>query len=469
MIEYQVELRENHKENVTEAVRKTTLKDMDNFTNLFIQYGENTRREERRTLNLLDEMHSRSSAGIEIKDLVDTRNIKHPPKSTLIRGQAGIGKTTLLRKIAVDWAANILWVSRFLYIYLFPLRLWNSFQGKLSCYDLLMKYHQPEVKDDDKEQVWKHITEHPDKVLLLFDGVDEYHALTKEAVHPIHDTRTTCTFPVLLYNLKKKNILKEASVIFTSRPWAPALDALESFDRNILITGFTEQQIDQFVQQYFKDDPDTMSFAMKYLNEKKDVKSYCYIPIFLSMTCVCLKSIRENAERSASNWESSPQTMAQLMTILLAFFIKEHHPLHKERNVNPLTLFGTLKENIWSLAKVAAWGMKSTPPKLSFTKAEVKKCTGLDITLDDLALGLLTLTLGIPHPIFRTTEEILSYIHLIFMEYLFALYLVFCEWEEIEALFEEESFSQYSVVVVFLAGLLEDPALQQILQVMISK
>ena len=43
---------------------------------------------------------------------------------------------------------------------------------------------------------------------------------------------------------------------------------------------------------------------------------------------------------------------------------------------------------------------------------------------------------------------------------LFSVYLVFCPWEGVEALFQAQSFTQYSMVEMFLAGLLEDSALQ---------
>ena len=112
----------------------------------------------------------------------------------LVAGRPGIGKTMFSTKILRNWASDNLFSDAqkspvdFKVAFLIKLRRFNSKQDeKVSPRELLS--HSEYSTEDLTEEVWKYILQNPNKVLVIFDGFDEYSGKTKidNDSHPYRD------------------------------------------------------------------------------------------------------------------------------------------------------------------------------------------------------------------------------------------------------------------------------------------
>ena len=154
--------------------------------------------------------------------------------------------------------------------------------------------------------------------------------------------------------------------------------------------------------------------------------------------------------------------MTQLMTLILIFFTLDHHTdlKDKRRPHKPSEVIPPYKEGFLALTKLAAWGMESTPVRLTFSEEDIES-EGIEITQKELDFGLLTSIKEQEHPIFGTSEEHWQFMHLVIQEYLAGIHWLSYPWSKIEALLANMKHGQYDMLVMFFFGLLVDDALHK--------
>ena len=442
---------------------------MDAYIQLPLQVGDFDRRESREAYNKLHlESEWEEALDIELANLFDVRADTKKPRTVLIKGRAGIGKSTLLRKIVHDWAAQLLWKEKFQHIFRFPLKFFNSLPEShlLSCHDLLMRHHGPNMSQEQKAEVWKDISQHPDKNLILFDGLDEYRGLdnkTSGDIPKVYDNNMAVSLPVLLCNLQNHNLLTGACVAFSSRPKAAALECFSKFDRRVEIKGFNEKQIRQHIRRVCGRDVKKAEEIIAFLDAHSDLKSHCYIPGLCAFIVYCISLILDGSfTEQSSEWYTCPKTITQIMTLIVINFVRHHHNKYKYiKGVNPKDMLAALRGSFQKLARIAAWGMTSSPVRLTFTTEDIKKATDEDLCSEDLQFGLLTATQVPSNLLFDSLSDNWSYIHLLFQEYFAACHLVGQPLEEVLDLLAGQSHSQHDMLRMFHTGVLLDQTLQE--------
>ena len=185
-------------------------------------------------------------------------------RKILVVGRPGIGKTMFCKKILRNWARNDLFndVQKsqmdFKLAFLIRFRKFNSPNGNLtlSLRKLLdeSEYSELPLSDD----VWHYIIENPAKVLLIFDGFDEYSGKTK-----INDDDISVSNVVEdsmpLHSLYKKilagKILPGATVLTTIRPTAVSFfEPPIAFERIVEILDFTSAKEEEDLDNFTKGD-----------------------------------------------------------------------------------------------------------------------------------------------------------------------------------------------------------------------
>ena len=197
----------------------------------------------------------------------DMTNYSSPKKVIIIEGAPGIGKTTLAYKLCRDWANKTLLTEFWLVLYI-PLRV--PFIRVAESADDLFQYFGEHCSEADIHLIKQGQGR---GVLLILDGWDEL--------------QMSCRLPNSFFpRFINGKFLPESSIIITSRPGAVA-----PFIRNrvanrfVEILGFTEDQVSQYIQLYFKDHEGAAEKLSEDLQAYPNVASTCYVAINLTILC----------------------------------------------------------------------------------------------------------------------------------------------------------------------------------------
>ena len=157
------------------------------------------------------------------------------PRTILIEGDPGMGKTTYCQKLAYDWATKKdEWDPSFPEIDVLLLLKCNDIQSNI--WEAIDDQILPEeMEDQAKECFFKFIRENQSKVLLVLDGLDE--------VDPSNLK--------VLSSLIQGKELSGCYIVVTSRHEAGS-KVRRYFDTLWEIEGFTKKDAESFILKYFK-------------------------------------------------------------------------------------------------------------------------------------------------------------------------------------------------------------------------
>ena len=226
--------------------------------------------------------------------------LNHENKNILIVGRPGIGKTLCCTKILRDWASNKVFHKtpddkiHFDAAFFVKFRLFNA-ATDLSLRELLTRStYSPRNKLD--EEVWNYILENPQKVLLIFDGIDEFKDNSKigtENKKPQFKNSVDEKMPLsaLYAKLTTGILLNGAAVLTTTRP--TALSCIESipFDKIFEILGFSSEQVEEYVTKFAEEDKEAGEIVRRHITSNINILTLCYIPASCFIICSSQKQV----------------------------------------------------------------------------------------------------------------------------------------------------------------------------------
>ena len=400
-------------------------------------------------LRVFPKPKSNQSEYVPWQDIIDGNN-----KRILLVGRPGIGKTILSTKLLRGSAFNEFTHQNFDAAFLVKFRHYNSRGEDLDLRKLLSCSET--VSQDLDDEVWNYIITNPTKVLLIFDGIDEFNARSaisnddsrfndsEEEQMPLH---------CLYKKIASGKLLKGATVITTSRPTASSCVRQLRFDKVLEILGFTSEEIEDYVTRFTKEDqnPETEKKAIwQHISTNISLFALCYVPVNCFIICSCLSWLR-------SCGKSLPTKLTKIYSTALKIFYFRHNDNYRmseeARDQLFLKPFHELptdcKKEFQKLGKLAFDGIKEG--RLLFTSEEVEG-------LEDC--GLLHRLPDLPSQEGLDEDKAqYCFIHLTFQEFLAARHVVDTKTEAqaLEEFIDDHiNEGSWQLVVQFVAGLLVD-------------
>ena len=355
----------------------------------------------------------------EIFTSATDRNKETNPKSVLVTGKAGIGKTLFCQKLIRDWADGELFKSQtnaqvpdFKFAYLLTFRQLNLLEDDpVTLRDIL---NHSSVLDDHSninDSLFEYIVDHSEEVLIIIDGYDEcsqqdFIASDLDDRYP-NNAKVAMPVAALCAKLIKGKILRGSVVMITSRP--DESDKMRGgifFDRYVDITGFSEQQVKEYIEKYFKENETMKNTVIDHITKNDNLVSFAHIPVLCFLMCSYFECILNES----MNAGALPVKTSDLYFEVVNMFLRQHDKkkgIPPEITLNKLSLLAAqfLLEKRFLFVEV---DMKM------FTSAEVENLR---------ASGLLHC--GPPfRKSFSETTKYFCFTHLTLQEYLAARWFV---------------------------------------------
>ena len=375
--------------------------------------------------NSIDEyMHSNSVSLISLDNLFVTNDV-YPPKSVIVQGAPGIGKSTFAWKFCRKWAKGKL-SNKIDLVVLLRMREKRVREAK-TLVDLFYALDR-KLSQSVAEEV---ISRSGKGVLLLFEGLDELPSslLSEES---------------FLLEILQGISLPELTILVTSRPWA-VQGLLERCDdqisRQIEILGFTKDDISRYVSCAFE--TEERKDFMQYLYTHPQLETIMYIPLNAAFVVQIYKEFKRSNQ-------AIPHTLTQLYTSLIKGFVYRYMiTIPDFSNVSSADLkslpepFSTIFQQVCQLAFMS---FTKLTVQVSFTDEEAAVSGCLD------SLGLMQSC--VDHSVEGDTSVVHSFLHFTIQEYLAAYHLSLQPQENQKLFFETHaSDPKFSVLLGFLIGL----------------
>ncbi|XP_044179383.1 NACHT, LRR and PYD domains-containing protein 14-like [Acropora millepora] len=311
------------------------------------------------------------------EDIIDKKHA-----NVLVVGRPGIGKTSLSTKMLRLWATDQAFnedhheKSHFNIVFHVKFRRFND-NAELSLHELLARAETVQRLDDS---VLKFVQNEPTKVLLIFDGLDEYSR--KEDINAQADDSTyknnveeKMPLSVLYNKLAAGKLLRGASILTTTRPKAVEYVKHLTFQRTVEILGFTSTNVEDYVQKFSQDFTGAKEKIWEHIKSNANLFSLCYIPVNCFLICHCLLQLFLSG---SSQHLPTKITDIYQMTVKMVFFkhnrenlsLEELEKLKKTHMYEPFENFPEeLQKLFYRLGEIAFKGIKEG--RLLFESSEV--------------------------------------------------------------------------------------------------
>ena len=363
--------------------------------------------------------------------------------SVLVEGAPGVGKTTFVLELCKQWARGEI-LQEWGVVVIIKLRDQRTRTAQ-TINDLL--YH-PDPKL--RQAVTELVEQDGEGMLLILDGYDELTTKQRESGSVIQW-------------LMSRELLCRVTLMVTSRPLATRTlhpKFQRSIDQHIEVLGFTDKNIEEYINSACGDNPELVEDFKDYLSSFPFSSSLMFNP----QQCAIVTDLYR------SHWQCgdkgfAPKTLTELYTGLVHTLLLRYltpHPVHKDRNWrlrDMSNLPEDVKQQLKAVTALAAKGIENQ--QYVFDEE--------DDNVPSETLGLMQREEELTAGIGRSSSH--NFLHLTLQEYLAAVhYSQQCDSPEQltqlltqDDIFSLSSFLQYYgkkrkgtiihwPVVLFLAG-----------------
>ncbi|XP_025303331.1 nucleotide-binding oligomerization domain-containing protein 2 isoform X1 [Canis lupus dingo] len=346
----------------------------------------------------------KSPATLSLEELFSTcGHLNEDADTVLVVGEAGSGKSTLLQRMHLLWASGRDF-QEFLFVFPFSCRQLQCVAKPLSVQMLLFEHCC--WPDFGQQEVFQFLLDHPNRVLLTFDGFDEFRFRFSD-----HERHCSPTDPTsvqnLLFNLLQGNLLKNARKVLTSRPDAVSALLRKYLRLEINLKGFSEEGIELYLRKCHRE-PGVADRLIRLLKTTSALHGLCHLPVVSWMVSKCHQELLLHGG-------GSPKTSTDMYLLILQHFLLHASPPDSvPHSLGSHLLRGRLP-TLLHLGWLALWGLGMCCYVFS-----AKQLQAAHIDDEDISLGFLVHAKSVGPG--STTP--LEFLHITFQCFFAALYLV---------------------------------------------
>ena len=372
-------------------------------------------------------MMDNSMTPVSLDNLLVTKD-GSPPKTIVVQGAPGIGKSTFAWKFCRKWAKGKLYQNYQLVVLLRMRDRRVREATKLTNLFNALHPHDPELTANVTKEV---VSCGGKGVLLLFEGLDELPSslLAEDS---------------LLLEILQGFSLPEVTLVVTSRPWAVQTlieKCGDQISRRVEILGFTKEDISRYVSNAFSEEG--KKDIVEYLYTHPQLEAIMHIPLNAAFVVQIYKECKRSQQ-------AIPQTMTQLYSTLvqglLLRYMKSIPEFSELKIVDLKSLPEPIKTSFEQLCLLAFMSFTKLTVQVTFTDSE----SALYGCLDSLGLMQSSADLSID----TGTTVTHSFLHFTVQEFLAAYHLSLQSLETQALFYETHSIDpQFVVLLGFLIGL----------------
>ena len=318
------------------------------------------------------------------------------PKRILVQGQTGIGKSTFVKKLLVDWVEvnKAAGDEQSAVLKNFELVVAVNLKEVSKCQSLkdVITLSNVFAKEDKHmtEGLVDYISNNQEKVLLIFDGYDEYRSGLDSEIHEIFSG----------------NSLRNCCVLITTRI-SKADELRGAEDLHAEITGFSEVDREQFMRRFLNSEEVSNLQAHLYTRELEELAK---VPLLLLLFCILWKEGQS---------KSFPKSKTKLYVDIVQFVLNHSHSKQTadKTKTKQYVELKSFKEILSEIGKVALQSLLNDDHLFEYSQLSDSVRCDESVFIDLLQITEYSETLG---PV-----GMVSFIHKSIQEFLAAWYITY--------------------------------------------
>ena len=245
------------------------------------------------------------------------------PRTVLIEGEPGMGKTTYCQKVVYDWANGQETDASFPKIKLVLLLKCHDMSGNIweAIDDQLLP---KDIEEEERENFFKYIRANQSQVLLVLDGLDE----------------APSNLMKIFSDLVESRELSKSHIILTSRQEG-SVKIRKYCDTLLQIQGFGSENSHNYIKHYFKDLEAQGQNLLKDIEQNIELGELIVNPLFTAMLCLFYEDLGDLPL-------SKTQLYLDITECILKRFRQKHGLSHNNDNLTEV-----YKEELEQLGRIA--------------------------------------------------------------------------------------------------------------------
>ena len=283
---------------------------------------------------------------VDMSSILDPYEECSAPRTVLIEGEPGMGKTTYCKKYAYDWATKQqepqgCSATAFKAVLLLKCRdiysdVWEAIDDQLLPRDI----------DEEVKQLFIHfIRENQSSILLILDGLDELPSSKLSMFSELIEGR----------------VLPRCHIVATARH-DTGKEVRKCCDTLLEIEGFTENHVKGFITKYFKERPDLAAKLSERMSRDKNLTEMAANPLNTALLCLLCEEFEGTL----------PENRAQLYLDMIECVLRRYRK-RKGLSETGEDLTNLYKPQLNHLGSVALNGLLNG--KLDFNESELANHT----------------------------------------------------------------------------------------------